>query len=499
MGISLGGVNSIADQSTPAPSGAGKGGGAVQQSNVQPGIYEMMAQAAQLQPPVSQMQPQQYMQMPYAQQYAQQGNINDPTVFAALQALNAPALIAQPTQRYGSGILDQPTSGKGGAVGSAPMVQDWRTMRDQIAARTPAVTAPVTSSDGGGGDMSYGSGDSSSGIGQGVSNSAADAGLAMMGYPAFAPYGPAVNAIGYGIAGQQADAMGAAAENLGAIQAADQLGVMSVSDPNGNTFSAVTPGSIAAADAAFFGLGDVSGSSDSSGQGTGVDGGYGAGGFGAGDDFGGFGSVESGGYGANIDAGVEGFNMGNSFGNMSGLGFGGYGSDVGTIGLGATNSSSNDSGAADSSGQGTSVDGGYGAGGFGAGDDFGGFGASTGSGNDGGGGGGDGGKIICTAMNHAYGFGSFRNAIWIAYSDKHLTKAHEVGYHTLFLPLVDFGFKRGDAKPNLAVRKILEWGTRHRSMDIRAEMRGTKRDKTGQAIRFVFEPLCLIVGKLKGY
>jgi hypothetical protein len=27
-------------------------------------------------------------------------------------------------------------------------------------------------------------------------------------------------------------------------------------------------------------------------------------------------------------------------------------------------------------------------------------------------------------MNQAYGFGSFRNAIWIAYADKHLSKAH---------------------------------------------------------------------------
>lgn len=116
-----------------------------------------------------------------------------------------------------------------------------------------------------------------------------------------------------------------------------------------------------------------------------------------------------------------------------------------------------------------------------------------------GGGGGSPSKIICTAMNNAYGFGSFRNAIWIAYADKHLTKAHEVGYHTLFLPLVDFGFKQGDAKPNLLVRKVLEWGTRHRSMDIRAEMRGTKRNVTGRAIRFVFEPLCYLVGKLKGY
>jgi hypothetical protein len=88
-----------------------------------------------------------------------------------------------------------------------------------------------------------------------------------------------------------------------------------------------------------------------------------------------------------------------------------------------------------------------------------------------GGGGGGGDKIICTAMNQAYGFGSFRNAIWIKYADKHLTKAHEVGYHTLFLPLVDYGFKRGDGKANMIVRRVLEWGTRHRSMDLRAEMR----------------------------
>lgn len=120
-------------------------------------------------------------------------------------------------------------------------------------------------------------------------------------------------------------------------------------------------------------------------------------------------------------------------------------------------------------------------------------------GSPGDGGGGGGGKIICTAMNNAYGFGSFRNAIWIAYADKHLTKAHEVGYHTLFLGLVDFGFKRGNGKLNTAVRKVMEWGTRHRSTDLRAEMRGTKRDSTGRIIRMIFEPLCYAVGKLKGY
>lgn len=109
--------------------------------------------------------------------------------------------------------------------------------------------------------------------------------------------------------------------------------------------------------------------------------------------------------------------------------------------------------------------------------------------------GGGGGKIVCTAMNEAYGFGSFRNQIWLKYSADRLTKAHEVGYHALFLPLVDIGYKK-DVK---VVRKALEHIARHRTADIRAEMRGTKRDNLGRMYRFVLEPLCYVVGKLKGY
>lgn len=109
-----------------------------------------------------------------------------------------------------------------------------------------------------------------------------------------------------------------------------------------------------------------------------------------------------------------------------------------------------------------------------------------------------GGKIVCTAMNQAYGFGSFRNRIWLAYAAKNLTKAHEVGYHTMFLPLVNAGYKQGKwfSKP---LRAVLENIARHRSADLRAEMRGGKRDRVGQAYRFILEPLCYAVGKLKGY
>ena len=104
-------------------------------------------------------------------------------------------------------------------------------------------------------------------------------------------------------------------------------------------------------------------------------------------------------------------------------------------------------------------------------------------------------KIVCTAMNQSYGFGSFRNKIWLAYAAKNLTKAHEVGYHAIFLPLVDMAYKQ-DVKP---LRAALENIARHRSADLRAEMRGTKRDTLGRVYRFVLEPLCYAVGKVKGY
>ena len=121
--------------------------------------------------------------------------------------------------------------------------------------------------------------------------------------------------------------------------------------------------------------------------------------------------------------------------------------------------------------------------------------AADNSGNTSGGGG----KIVCTAMNQQYGFGSFRNAIWLKYSENNLTKAHEAGYHAIFLPLVDFAFKQGDGKLNMLTRKLLENCARHRSLDLRAEMRGTKRDTIGMIYRSVLEPLCYAVGKIKGY
>ena len=106
----------------------------------------------------------------------------------------------------------------------------------------------------------------------------------------------------------------------------------------------------------------------------------------------------------------------------------------------------------------------------------------------------DGGKVVCTAMNEDYGFGSYRQAIWLKYSEDHLTKAHEVGYHAMFLPLLAVRHK-WYGKP---IYSLLKHIARHRTADLRAEMQGTKRNRIGQAWRFVLEPLVYTIGRIKG-
>ena len=98
-----------------------------------------------------------------------------------------------------------------------------------------------------------------------------------------------------------------------------------------------------------------------------------------------------------------------------------------------------------------------------------------------------GGKIVCTMMNESYGFGSFRNKIWLKHS-KGLAPEYQKGYHKLFLPLVKI------AKTNRVVKKILEHIAVHRTIDIRQESRG-KIHLLGRVYRKILEPLCYFVGK----
>jgi hypothetical protein len=109
---------------------------------------------------------------------------------------------------------------------------------------------------------------------------------------------------------------------------------------------------------------------------------------------------------------------------------------------------------------------------------------------------GGGGKIVCTAMNQEYGFGSFRNAIWLAQS-KDLDPAYEKGYHTLFLPLVNYAYKAGEKNTlQRILRGVLEHIARHRTADIWKQKRGKNRDTYGMIYRAILEPICYVVGKV---
>jgi len=99
-------------------------------------------------------------------------------------------------------------------------------------------------------------------------------------------------------------------------------------------------------------------------------------------------------------------------------------------------------------------------------------------------------KIVCTMMNDSYGFGNFRNKIWLKHS-KDLPKEYEVGYHKIFLPLVNFA--KGEGKLNKVVKKTLEHIARHRTLDLKQEMKG-KTHLLGRIYRKILEPICFIVG-----
>jgi hypothetical protein len=109
-------------------------------------------------------------------------------------------------------------------------------------------------------------------------------------------------------------------------------------------------------------------------------------------------------------------------------------------------------------------------------------------------GGGGGGKVVCTAMNAEYGFGSFRNAIWLNYAKENLTPYHEKGYHKIFGPWVARMYLDTWWSPYLA-----KWGegvARRRSADIWAVMKGKKkRSWLARTERAIMEPLAYIVGR----
>tara|TARA_X000001388_G_scaffold57124_1_gene42386 strand:+ start:344 stop:1720 length:1377 start_codon:yes stop_codon:yes gene_type:complete len=103
-------------------------------------------------------------------------------------------------------------------------------------------------------------------------------------------------------------------------------------------------------------------------------------------------------------------------------------------------------------------------------------------------GGDSGGKIVCTMMNESYGFGSFRNKIWMKFH-KDLSLEYQRGYHRLFLPLVKI------AKTNKIIKNILEHIAVHSTIDMRQSMRG-KKHLLGRVYRKILLPICYWVGKI---
>ena len=96
-------------------------------------------------------------------------------------------------------------------------------------------------------------------------------------------------------------------------------------------------------------------------------------------------------------------------------------------------------------------------------------------------------KIVCTMMNQSYGFGSFRNKIWMKFH-KDLAPEYQKGYHRLFLPLVKI------AKTNKIIKNILEHIAVHSTIDMRQSMRG-KKHLLGRVYRKILLPICYWAGK----
>ena len=103
-------------------------------------------------------------------------------------------------------------------------------------------------------------------------------------------------------------------------------------------------------------------------------------------------------------------------------------------------------------------------------------------------------KIVCTAMNDAYGFGAFRQTVWLQQS-KNLDPAYQKGYHRIFKPLIKVAYSNTKWY-NKLLRSTLEGIARRRTADIWLQKKG-KRHPIGAVERAILEPICYIVGKIK--
>lgn len=132
--------------------------------------------------------------------------------------------------------------------------------RQQGAPTGGAQVGGLMGAPGQGGGIQRGSGGMSNDGGQGISADTTQAALQAMALsenPAIRALSPSIAALlglgGYAVAGQQADAMGAAGNHLAASQPLANLGIGTISDADGNVRTISNPAMVAAADASMFG------------------------------------------------------------------------------------------------------------------------------------------------------------------------------------------------------------------------------------------------------
>lgn len=107
-----------------------------------------------------------------------------------------------------------------------------------------------------------------------------------------------------------------------------------------------------------------------------------------------------------------------------------------------------------------------------------------------------GGKVICTAMCQAYGFGGFRTAIWLRHSLENLTPEHQIGYHRIVMPLINYAYQKNPPRFARWLRRHGEALARRRTADIREQSRGLCSSRYTRLERLFLENICYLVGRL---
>ena len=104
-------------------------------------------------------------------------------------------------------------------------------------------------------------------------------------------------------------------------------------------------------------------------------------------------------------------------------------------------------------------------------------------------------SIVCTAMYQTTGLQDWAKAmkVWYIYQKRHLSDAHQEGYHLLFKPFV-----KGMHKSKI-IRAIGAHVAKHRTQELKHIMFNSKSDTLGKIYNNILEPICYVVGKLKSF